>query len=224
MCPVLIKAKNMFDFVHIAAKGSRPKKGATRRTPPPPKRKTPWWLWLIVPAILLAFVYGLMQLSHVKKAKAPETVKTVVPKPAPAVTKAEPKKTDTAKKPDAKKKESFDFYQILQNSKVDTSHVDAYQFEARGKQDFYYMLQAASFRDPKQADQLRAKLILAGIMNASVRMTPSTKDGTPWYRVIIGPFNDRSEMNHIEDKLVDMNIESYSYKVAKENTSTPAKK
>ena len=203
----------MFDFVHIATKGSRPKKGATRRAAPPAKRKTPWWLWLIVPTILIAFIYGLTQLSQVK---SPTQVNSVRAKPIESKTaKAETKKA-APKKAEVKKKESFDFYQILQDSEVDTSHVDAYQYEPRGEQDFYYMLQAASFRNSKDADRMRAKLILAGMVDTSVRQTTSTKDGKPWFRVVIGPFNDRSKMNQIEDKLVDMRIEAYSYKVKKE--------
>lgn len=204
----------MFDFVHIAAKKSRPKTGATRHIAQQPKRKTPWWLWLIVPAILIAFIYGLTQLSHVDNTVTP----TKHLQTNPVVSKhivTEPKKT-TPKKAETKKKESFDFYQILQDSKVDTSHVDAYQYQPRGEQDFFYMLQAASFRNSKDADRMRAKLILAGIMDTNVRQTISTKDGKPWYRVVIGPFNDRSKMNQTEDKLVRMRIEAYSYKVKKE--------
>ena len=218
MCAMSNKAKTMFTPIHIAAKGSRPKKGATRRTPPPPKRKTPWWLWIIVPAILLAFIYGLTQLSHVKNTPVaqPKPIPAVKPKVEPKATpKEEPKKAEVHA--DTKKKESFDFYKILQDSEVDTGHVKAYQYQPRGEQDFYYMLQAASFRDAKDADRLRAKLILSGIVDTSVRKTISTKDGSPWYRVVIGPFNDRSKMNRTEDKLVDMRIESYSYKVKKEN-------
>lgn len=205
----------MFDFVQIATKGKRPKPktGATRRAPAPAKRKTPWWLWLIVPAILIAFIYGLTQLSQVK---TPAKATPIHTKPIESKTvKVEAKKA-APKKAEAKKKESFDFYQILQDSEVDTSHVDAYQYEPRGEQDFYYMLQAASFRNSKDADRMRAKLILAGMVDTSVQQTTSSKDGKPWYRVVIGPFNDRSKMNHIEDKLVDMRIESYSYKVKKE--------
>ncbi|MBJ7554527.1 SPOR domain-containing protein [Marinomonas spartinae] len=211
----------MFTPINIAAKGSRPKKGATRRTPPPPKRKTPWWLWIIVPVILIAFIYGLTRLSHVKQKPVTQPIPAAKPKveskaaPKAEAKKAEPKKAEA--KPADKKKESFDFYSILQDSEVKTEHVKAYQYEPRGEQDFLYMLQAASFRNPKDADRLRAKLILSGIVDTSVRKTLSTKDGKPWYRVVIGPFNDRSVMNHIEDKLVDMRIESYPYKIKKEN-------
>ncbi|MGO2235150.1 SPOR domain-containing protein [Marinomonas sp. UCMA 3892] len=206
----------MFNPVQIAAKGSRPKKGATRRTPPPPKRKTAWWLWLLVPAILVAFIYGLTQLNQVvPKAKPVEKEKIQVPapapkpKPAPAPAKAEVKANV------APKKDTFEFYQILQDSEVDTSHVDAYQYTPRGEQDFYYMIQAASFRNAEDADRLRAKLILSGMVEANIRKTMGKGD-QPWYRVVLGPYESRSKMNRAEDKLVSMDIASYSYKVKKE--------
>lgn len=206
----------MFNPVQIAAKSSRPKKGATRRTPPPPKHKTPWWLWLLVPAILIAFLYGLTQLSKIKPSEKPAPVVEIkaspkpVVKPVPKEPKVEPKVVK-----EAPKKDTFEFYQILQNSEVDTSHVDAYQSTPRGEQDFYYMLQAASFRSPEDADRMRAKLILSGIVEASIRKTIG-KDEQPWYRVVLGPYDSRSKMNRAEDKLVSMSISSYSYKVPKE--------
>jgi len=201
----------MFKPVQIAAKGSRPKKGATRRTSPPPKRKTAWWLWLLVPAILMAFIYGLTQLNQVAPKPKPRPVEKikVTPKPAPTQTPAEVKL-----KP-APKKDTFEFYQILQDSKVDTSHVDAYQSTPRGEQDFYYMLQAASFRSAEDADRMRARLIISGLVETSVRKTIG-KGEQAWYRVVLGPYQSRSKMNRAEDRLVSMEISPYSYKVKKE--------
>jgi cell division protein FtsN len=203
----------MFNPVQIAAKGSRPKKGATRRTPPPQKRKTAWWLWLLVPAILVAFIYGLTQLNKVAPKSASIEKPKVAPKPKP--TPAPVKEKAPTPVPVAPKKDTFEFYQILQNSEVDTSHVDAYQSTPRGEQDFYYMLQAASFRNPEDADRMRAKLILSGMVEASIRKTIGQGE-QPWYRVVLGPYESRSKMNRAEDKLVSMEISPYSYKVKKE--------
>lgn len=211
----------MFKPFYIASKGSRPKKGATRRTPPPAKRKTPWWLWLLIPAVLFAFIYALTQLSQVntEAAKAKQTPKAAEPAKAKVVEKAKPKPVEKAKPAEktatTTKKDNFEFYQILQDSEVDTSHVDAYQSTPRGEQDFYYMLQAASFRNSDDADRLRAKLILSGLVETSIRQTKG-KDGRPWYRVILGPYVSRSKMNRAEDKLVSMDISSFSYTVKKE--------
>lgn len=206
----------MFNPVQIAAKGSRPKKGATRRTPPPQKHKTAWWLWLLVPAILVAFIYGLTQLNQVAPKPKPIVIeKPKVAAPKPKQTAAPVKEKAPIPVPVAPKKDTFEFYQILQNSEVDTSHVDAYQSTPRGEQDFYYMLQAASFRNPEDADRMRAKLILSGMVEASIRKTVGQGE-QPWYRVVLGPYESRSKMNRAEDKLVSMDIASYSYKVKKE--------
>jgi len=209
------KKQTMFNPIQIAAKGSRPKKGATRRSSPPPKRKTPWWLWLLVPIILIAFIYGLTQLSQVEPKTKPAPITKPQVQPKPIAPKVQPKvKAEPAAKA-TPKKDTFEFYQILQDSKVDTSHVDAYQSTPRGEQDFYYMLQAASFRSPEDADRMRANLILSGLVEASVRKTIGENE-QPWYRVILGPYESRSKMNRAEDKLVSMSISPYSYKIPKE--------
>lgn len=207
------KTQTMFNPIQIAAKGSRPKKGATRRSSPPPKRKTPWWLWLLVPVILAMFIYGLTQLSQVESTSKVVPVKNIKAKPAPIAEKPKAKKKPTTE--NLTIKDTFDFYQILQDSEVDTSHVDAYQSTPRGEQDFYHMLQAASFRSPEDADRLRAKLILSGLVEASIRKTIGKGD-LPWYRVILGPYESRSKMNRAKDKLVSMDISPYSYRINKE--------
>ncbi|MDB4837051.1 SPOR domain-containing protein [Marinomonas sp.] len=197
----------MFNPIQIASKNSRPRKGATRRSTPPPKRKSPWWLWLLIPAILGLFIYGLMQLNKVTPPPSSTPVEKVKEKTKPVQQKA--------KTAPVEKKDTFEFYQILQDNEVDTSHVDAYQSTPRGEQDFYYMLQAASFRNSEDADRMRARLILSGLVESSIRKTIG-KNGAPWYRVVLGPYESRSKMNRTEDKLVSMDISSYSYRVDKE--------
>lgn len=203
----------MFNPIQIAAKGSRQKKGATRRSSPPPKREIRWWLWLLVPAILITFIYGLIQLSQTTPKTQSEPVTNIKLQPKPVVPKEQSKVKPTAKV--IPKKDTFEFYQILQDSEVDTSHVDAYQSTPRGEQDFYHMLQAASFRNPDDADRLRAKLILSGLVETNIRKTIG-KNNLPWYRVILGPYESRSKMNRAKDKLVSMDISPYSYRVNKE--------
>lgn len=202
-------------------RGASPKSRSTnsRKAKAAPKRAVAWWLWLLVPAMLGAFVYFLAQLANLSATNEPAAPVTkpapVAPKPAPAPQpKPEPAKPKPADTPPSKEKDQFEFYQILQDSEVDTSHVDAYQSTPRGEQDFYYMIQAASFRSSADADRLRAQLILAGL-DANIRQTTGD-DGRPWYRVVVGPFNSRSEKNRAQDKLVAMDIQSYTYTVKKE--------
>ncbi|WP_191602166.1 SPOR domain-containing protein [Marinomonas algicola] len=211
----------------MAAKGSQPKKGATRKSAPakpPAKNKIRWWLWLFILLLAGAFIFGLAQLS---KVQPPASQKMSIQPSSSAVEpqkavpkKVEPKKPEPAKNAQTKpaatapKKDNFEFYQILQDSKVDTSHVDAYQSTPRGEQDFLYMIQAASFRSNSDADRMRAKLILLGL-NASIRQTTG-KDGRPWFRVVLGPYESRSKMNRAQDKLVSQDIQSYTYRIKKD--------
>lgn len=201
----------MFNPIQIATKRRSPSKGATRRKSPPPKRNTPWWLWLLVPTILIAFIYGLTQLNQVKPKQKSAPVKVIKVEPASVEEKTEAKPIVEVEP----KKDTFEFYQILQDSEVDTSHVDAYQSTPRGEQDFYYMLQAASFRNSDDADRLRAKLIISGLVETNIRKTIGDND-QPWYRIVLGPYESRSKMNRTKDKLVSMQISPYSYKIPKE--------
>lgn len=191
-----------------AKKKAAPKKGATRRKAPPTKKPTKWWMWLVIPAILAAFIYALSQLpSDTPTVEKVEPKKKVESQQKPVV-KKEPSKTN-----EQKKKEDFEFYQILQDSEVDTSHVDAYKSTPRAEQDFYYMIQAASFRNHADADRMRADLILSGL-DASIKKTIG-KNGKPWHRVILGPFTSRSKMNRSIDKLASKDIQAFSYRVKK---------
>jgi len=207
----------MFDFIQIARKGTQSKKGATRHQAPVVKAKpVKWWMWLLIPTVVIAFIFALFKLSQVtpdsvsapvvKKEKVAPKV-TTTKKVTPKATAKETKKADT--------KENFEFYQILQDSEVDTSHVDAYKSTPRGEQDFLYMIQAASFRNDKDADRMRADLIISG-MDTNIRKTTG-KNGKPWYRVVIGPFASRSKMNRAKDKLANKDIQAYSYKIPKED-------
>ena len=203
----------MFSLMQLATKTSRPKKGATRRAPaPPPKRSAPLLLWVAVIALVLGFVFILFKLGSVDpSASTPAAVQKVIPT-AP-VAKA-PEKPKSAPTESQNKRETFEFYQLLQNSEVDTSHVDAYEYQPREEENFSYMIQAASFRSNTDADRLRAKLILSGL-EAHIKASES-KDGGVWYRVTVGPFDTRSAESRAQDKLAQMGLNSYTYKIQKE--------
>jgi cell division protein FtsN len=67
-----------------------------------------------------------------------------------------------------------------------------------------YILQAGSFRNPDQADQLRAQLALIGI-EATVQ-TVTINDGDTWHRVRIGPLEDLTDLNRTRKRLHDNGI------------------
>ncbi|MEX0941919.1 MAG: SPOR domain-containing protein [Pseudomonadales bacterium] len=73
-----------------------------------------------------------------------------------------------------------------------------------------YLLQAGSFRNPEDADRLRAELILLG-MDVFTRKV-ETDDGE-WTRVLVGPLDTRLEMERERRKLAEANIASIALKV-----------
>ncbi|WP_445156727.1 SPOR domain-containing protein [Halomonas sp. E14] len=67
-----------------------------------------------------------------------------------------------------------------------------------------YMLQAASFRQPQDAEQLRQRLRNLSLV-AQVSQVQSA-DGQTWHRVMVGPYDDTRELNRAEDLMVTQGI------------------
>lgn len=104
------------------------------------------------------------------------------------------KKTPKVEKP------NYDFYQLLENQTVEVPKVDAYKSTPKDESISYqYLLQVASFRSQDDADSLRASLLLEG-MPAYTKS--SEVNNSTWHRVYVGPFDNRSKMNKVQDQLV----------------------
>ncbi|WP_111412910.1 SPOR domain-containing protein [Billgrantia lactosivorans] len=67
-----------------------------------------------------------------------------------------------------------------------------------------YMLQAASFRQPEDAEQLRERLRNLSLV-AQVSQVQSA-DGETWHRVMVGPYDDTRELNRAEDLMTTQGI------------------
>jgi cell division protein FtsN len=74
-----------------------------------------------------------------------------------------------------------------------------------------YFLQVAAFQNPAEADNLKARLALAGI--ESRIQTAQLPDGKIWHRVRVGPFTDMKELNASRAVLTDNNYEANLIKV-----------
>lgn len=159
--------------------------------------------------VLGGFAMGLLFLSQQPKDdEAPiptaqqdkqQTSQPVIAKPSPAASQP----ASTAKQAD---KNGFDFYQLLPESEVKAPKVDAYKSTPKDpNKKTNTLLQAGSFRNKKDADSMRAKLILLNLPNVVVEKTTSSA-GSVWYRVRIGPFANRSMLNKAEDILAQNHI------------------
>ena len=122
-----------------------------------------------------------------------------------AETKTEAKPADSNTLP------RFDFYTILpelevaipEEELIKASKKPATQSTSEG---IDYMLQAGSFRNMEQADRLKAKLALQGIV-ATIQ-TVRIRDGETWHRVRVGPINDIATLNQTRKRLSDIGVPS----------------
>ncbi len=165
------------------------------------KQDTPKWVWVLVPALFVFFVGFLLYLSTLPASKDDHSfskdLAKFVQENRPQK-KAEPAPQEgKASKPEPYASD-YEFYQLLESQKIETSKVDAYKSTPKDNADVIYRLQVASFRNKEDADRLRANLIIEGL-NASIQS--SEVKGTTWHRVVVGPFSNRSAMNKAQDRL-----------------------
>jgi len=97
----------------------------------------------------------------------------------------------------------FDFYNLLPNAKV-LPDTEPYATEKPDHdKEKEYFLQAASFRFQRDADELRASLILVGLNASTTEISVNEK---LWYRVIVGPFKTKRETQRAITQLRERNI------------------
>ena len=68
------------------------------------------------------------------------------------------------------------------------------------------ILQAGSFSNAEDAENLKAKLALLGVV-ANVQSATIPEKGV-WYRVRLGPYNTADEMNHARNFLKQNGVDS----------------
>lgn len=69
-----------------------------------------------------------------------------------------------------------------------------------------YLLQTGSFRGFEDADRMKASLALLGV-EARIQEVELT-GGETWYRVRIGPYSDRDEINRIRERLAENEVDA----------------
>ncbi len=90
----------------------------------------------------------------------------------------------------------FEFYTLLGNIEVEVPEASRVSAE---EDDIIYWLQAGSFRDPDDAEEMRVSLLL---QNMEAEVKPFSHEGTLWHRVIAGPFQTRTNMNKAKETLI----------------------
>jgi cell division protein FtsN len=101
----------------------------------------------------------------------------------------------------------LDFYDYLPQAEVVVNVVPVEIAESALQEEanpVTYFLQAGSFLDPNDANELRARLIL---MNLETRIQDTNLQGRTWYRVQTGPFVGRNSVDAAQNTLIENNID-----------------
>jgi cell division protein FtsN len=126
---------------------------------------------------------------------------------------AETARTTESKSGEAAKPR-FDFYKILPGQEVPVTDKElraaAKSPDKAAAKDLYFV-QAGSFQNPADADNLKARLALAGLV-ASVEPANLPDKGI-WYRVRLGPFTQLDEINRVRQTLAQNGVDASLVKI-----------
>lgn len=162
----------------------------------------------IVIGVFIGLTIALVVALYVTNAPSPFKAK----EQAPAATATKPNAPAAAAKPAPaaeKDQKKFTFYDILPGAEQPVSEQEI-KAAPQGAKDRYF-LQAGSFQNEADANNLKAKLALMGV-EATIQ-SASVPDKGVWHRVRVGPFGDIEEMNKARVTLSQNGIQPSLIKV-----------
>ena len=183
-------------------KAARPKPAATARSQHG-SLSLKWILSLAAVGGFIGFIFYLNSLPTNPDSQQQVITEKPAQKPAPV----------PAEKTREEDKPGFRFYEMLPESEVVPPRVEEYT-PGPTQTDFNYLLQSGSFRSQEDAERQRAQIAFLGLRASTQRI--DLDNGSVWYRVNVGPFTSRSQMNSAIDKLVSLNIQPLVRKIPKE--------
>ena len=159
------------------------------RSKPPAAPGPGRWLWFLTGFIAGGFVTFLVALwLLVPNADEP------------------PQQTGPIAEPEIQAEEmQWDFYEIFPKSVVPVVEDRAEPDTTVDAGPRRWVLQAGSFSDAKDADELRASLILMGLEASITRVEVAGKD---WHRVMVGPLESDLDRNRAQDRLAQAQIKA----------------
>src|SRR6266849_3937485 len=117
---------------------------------------------------------------------------------------------EPAKAAKADDKPRFDFYRILPGREEQVTERQLREAATKagkaGATKDAYFLQAGSFQNPADADNLKARLALIGL-EASVEPANLAEKGV-WYRVRLGPYTRVDEINRVRQQLTQNGVDA----------------
>ena len=182
------------------------------RKSPRRKRKPsgpPAWAWAVIGLVVGLFIAFLVFLQMRPQQPAAQGKETVLDKPAERDNREIRKPHNKPASPPPKPR--FDFYNLLPEMEVivpeqEIRGTPTHEGVKRVEKPGTYLLQAGSFRNHKQADQLRARLALLGMETRIQSVSVNNKQA--WHRVRVGPFESLSDLNQARRQLKKNGIDA----------------
>ena len=163
----------------------------------PQQTEWPGWSWFII-----GFVFGLFVAFIIFLWKeVPADENSNIAKPTADV--IADKKSEVI---------NYDFFEMFPEHVVPI--IEEYTPEGKKvvvKQNYSYALQTGSFRNPADANRLRAKLILMGLQ---VIIQQVEQQDSVWHRVLVGPIDTRLELDRTRNRLAQANIVSIQLRMS----------
>lgn len=132
----------------------------------------------------------------------PET-EVIAPGVAPASTVDKPAAAVTDDTTDDEKVDD-PIAQVIAANMRPQEQVTTAQQAANDDEDARYVLQAASFRELGDAEQLRERLRNLSLL---AQISEIQANGSTWHRVQVGPYDDTRELNRAQDLMTTQGIE-----------------
>jgi len=121
-----------------------------------------------------------------------------------------PGSADRAKSANGKPR--FEFYNILPNAEETITDQQLKQASQQPLPKDKYFLQAGSFQNADDADNLKAKLAMLGVEATVQAVNVPEKKGV-WHRVRVGPFSSIDDLNQVRASLQQNGVQSSPIKV-----------
>jgi cell division protein FtsN len=185
------------------AKAKPKKKSVSRNRKPSPRRSAPLWVIIILViaiAMFAAFLWFLK--THYGNNTPPAEPSIATQKPAKTPSQKKDRANSAAEKTSGQEEPRYDFYTLLPNQAVMSNGKPNPLNNPRPVPRF--ALQAGAFKNSEEADKRRAELLLLGMQ---VIVQPA-KTGDPYYRVLIGPFNQKIEAEKAHKSLETSGVET----------------
>jgi cell division protein FtsN len=183
-------------------------------------RGSPMWVGILI-GLLVGLCIALGVALYINKGANPflqqkqksaekATEKSVEPqKEAPETSKTVASAADKHTR-NSEGKPRFDFYKILPGTEEAVTDKEFKRAAPAATKEVYF-LQVAAFQSPSDADNLKARLALAGI-EAQIQ-TATLPDGQVWHRVRVGPFLNQDELGKSRAALKQNRMEANLIKV-----------